>query len=138
MKTSQSSQIYLKKQFLTQYKKLQKPQQCPPATHPPKPKPWPETETINEQEAKWHVLRLDGCLVSLLVMGTRTFASEAHERLMKPVAFYLPWGKGRSCVVLLSSSLFFYFFLWEYVPLLKYKSAEEWIFFSLSVMLWNL
>jgi hypothetical protein len=80
-------------------KKPLKSQQCPP-----KPKPSTRSEVTCS-------LRLDGCLVSPLVIGTRTFASEAHERLIKPVAFYLPRGKERSCVVfLLLLSLSFFIF----------------------------
>lgn len=75
-------------------KKPLKSQQCPP-----KPKPSTRSEVTCS-------LRLEGCLVSPLVIGTRTFASEAHERLIKPVAFYLPRGKERSS----DHVLFFFFF----------------------------
>ena len=82
-------------------KKPLKSQQCPP-----KPKPSTRSEVTCS-------LRLDGCLVSPLVIGTRTFASEAHERLIKPVAFYLPRGKERSCVVFLLLLLSLSFFIFS-------------------------
>jgi hypothetical protein len=88
-------------------KKPLKSQQCPP-----KPKPSTRSEVTRS-------LRLDGCLVSPLVIGTRTFASEAHERLIKTSGF-LPAKRKRKIMCCFSSSssslslslsLSFYFFL---------------------------